>query len=296
MLSNFILIKDTENLRNFQVDHYLHISSFGDAKFWNMRSADYTVAFKSIQHLPPGELEPKQRSNLANRILRILLLANMSYLAQTRDHLDMLTKLISTPNKLMDILSKSSDVLPKDSTQASEAALITLARGIDGLTKWSIENVGTVEVMKQLTRSVMRYVGSESVLQTLTCVRYLTSTLDQQSSIDYVQVLYENLAALLESKYKNKESCTCAFSAVVEVSLTSFSQIRAKFPESLKHVLGTLDISRHYHLEIILRFLENISADQLVEPENRHFCGVNLESMIGYADLLVIHPRLHESW
>lgn len=167
MLFTFVLIKDTENLRNFQVDRYLNISNFGDAKFWNLRSADYTVAFQSIEYLLPDELEPEQRSNLANRILRILILVNMPSLAQT-SHLAVLTKLISIPIKSMSILTKSSEILPKDSKQASEVALITLARGIDELTKWSVENVETVEVVKRLTRSVMRFVGSNSVLQTLT--------------------------------------------------------------------------------------------------------------------------------
>lgn len=111
-----------------------------------------------------------------------------------------------------------------------------------------------------------------------------------------MQVLFEELAALLESKYKNNESFTSAFSAVVELSLNSLSQNRAKFPASLKQALGTLDVSRHYHLEIILKSVERLGADQLAEPENRHLCGVNLDSMVGYADLLMIHPRLHESW
>ena len=124
---------------------------------------------------------------------------------------------------------------------------------------------------------------------------YLFSTLDQTTSIAYLESLYTYLARLLEHKYKENESCTPAVSAVIGISLNSCSENRERLPEFLKQHLGTLDELRQYHLEIILRSLDNVSLADMVEPERRHYYGIHLECMVGYSDLLMIHPRLGES-
>lgn len=123
-------------------------------------------------------------------------------------------------------------------------------------------------------------------------ISYLFSTLDQKSSIQYLQSLYAQMAYSLENYYKNNITCTVAFSALFEVSLSHFSRHRDDLPKSLK--LVGLDTTRQYHLEIILKCLGGLDETNFNEVERRHSCGVNLECLAGYSDLLAIHPNLQD--
>ena len=123
---------------------------------------------------------------------------------------------------------------------------------------------------------------------------YLFSTLDQKSSLQYLQDFYERMTYALENHYKNDTTCTIAFSATFEASLNHFSGHRADLPDSLKPVLARLDTTRQYHLESILKWFDGFNGTVLSQPEHRHSCGVNLECLAQYSDLLAIHPNLQE--
>ncbi len=131
--------------------------------------------------------------------------------------------------------------------------------------------------------------SSESLTLVLS---YLFSTLDQKSSIQYLQTFYVQIAHSLENHYKNDVTCTIAFSALFEVSLNYIFCHRGDLPDSLKPV--GLDSTRQYHLESILKCLNALDGTRLKVPESRHSCGVNLECLDGYCDLLAIHPNLQE--
>ena len=133
-------------------------SDFGEPKYWDIGAADYVVALRSIQETSANVFDRGQRSKLANRVLRILLLANMSTLGRTTEHLTLLAKLIQMPNKSINILNNESEVATKGfGKRKDEAALISLARGIDGVVGWSVDNVQSVRALRQLTHSVMRH-------------------------------------------------------------------------------------------------------------------------------------------
>ena len=133
-------------------------SYFNEPKYWDVGAADYVVSLQSIQVTPTSEFDRGQRSRLANRVLRILLLANMSKLTRTTDHLILLAKLIQMPNKSINILTNEIENPGKASAQPKdEIVLIGLARGIDGVVGWSEDNVHSVRALKQLARSVTRY-------------------------------------------------------------------------------------------------------------------------------------------
>ena len=100
------------------------------------------------------------------------------------------------------------------------------------------------------------------------------------------------MARSLENHYKNDIACTTAFAALFEMSLTHFSRHRDELPDSLKP--AGLDTTRQYHLQSILNCLDGLDETSLTEPERRHSCGVNLECLAGYSDLLAIHPNLRE--
>ena len=121
---------------------------------------------------------------------------------------------------------------------------------------------------------------------------YLFSTLDQKSSIQYLQTFYVQMAHSLGNHYKNDVTCTIAVSALFEVSLNYIFRHRDDLPDSLKPV--GLDSTRQYHLESILKCLNALDGTSLNVPECRHSCGVNLECLDGYCDLLAIHPNLQE--
>ena len=122
----------------------------------------------------------------------------------------------------------------------------------------------------------------------------LFSTLNRKSSIEYLEDFYSQLARLLEQKWTDSGICTTTVSAVIETSLNYFSKHRTEFPEPLRPLLDTLDTTRQYHLEIIMWSILNVEITQLVSPEKRHRCGVCLDTLVGYSDLLMIHPRLSE--
>ena len=100
------------------------------------------------------------------------------------------------------------------------------------------------------------------------------------------------MAHSLEHHYKNGTPCTIAFSTLFEVSLNQFSHRRDDLPDSVKPV--GLDTTRQYHLESILRSFDGLNGASLNVPERRHSCGVSLECLAGYSDLLAIHPNLQE--
>ena len=152
-------------LRTFQVDRFLIASNFDEPKYFDVGAADYLVAFRSVQATSINAFDRGQRSKLANRVLRILLLANMSNLARTTDHLVLLVKLIQVPNKSFNILTNENEMPRKTSAQPKdEMALISLARGIDGVISWSEDNAHSVKALRQLAHAVMEYDPEMTIL------------------------------------------------------------------------------------------------------------------------------------
>ena len=125
-----------------------------------------------------------------------------------------------------------------------------------------------------------------------TILSYLFSTLDQKSSIQYLQAFYGQMAHSLEHHYKNDSTCTIALSALFEVSLNQLSHHRDELPDSVKQ--EDLDTTRQYHLECILKDLNNLNEPKFNDPERRHSYGVDLDCLAGYSDLLAIHPNLRD--
>ena len=74
--------------------------------------------------------------------------------------------------------------------------------------------------------------------------------------------------------------------------MNQFSNRRDNLPDSVNPV--ALDTTRQYHLESILRSLDDLNVASLNVPERRHGCGVSLECLAGYSDLLAIHPNLQD--
>ena len=98
------------------------------------------------------------------------------------------------------------------------------------------------------------------------------------------------MAQSLEYHYKHDSSCTIALSALFEVSLNQFFHNRDDLPDPVKP--AGLDITRQYHLDSILKSLDGLNETSLSISERRHNCGVMLECLAGYSDLLTIHPNL----
>lgn len=232
---------------------------------------------------------------IANRILRILLYAKTPSLAVIADHLTMLAKLLTMPNKSMDILANTKEVSKNGNAQINEeAALVRLAYGIDGVIHWTTDTVNSVDALRTVTRSVMRYLPKRlnTAVSSLTVRSYLFSTFEQQSSLDYLQTFYGQIFKLLEQNNEDETNCTAALSALIDEALGAYSRNRNELPKNLDEIRQTLDTARLYHLETILD-LDNRQVFSLVQtPDQRHFSGVNLECLAGYSDLLGIHPNL----
>lgn len=145
-------------LRNFLIDRYLEVSSFHDPKCWDFNTAfDYTVAFEAIRTFPVEEIHREHRSDIANRVSRIILHNKVPNLAMMTEHLSLLAAMTTIPNKFMHILTDTSDDGESRLGQhGGDFALITLARCIDDYVHWSVERIGSVAALIRLARSVMR--------------------------------------------------------------------------------------------------------------------------------------------
>ena len=89
----------------------------------------------------------------------------MSELARTTDHLILMAKLIQMPNKSIKILTNENEIPRKGLEKPdAEIALISLARGIDGVVGWSEDTLHSVRALGQLARLVMRYGLKSNVL------------------------------------------------------------------------------------------------------------------------------------
>ena len=136
----------------------------------------------------------------------------------------------------------------------------------------------------------------------LTQSSYLFATLDHKSSTEYLQVIYDRLAEVLQLGYGEKRDLSSCLTAMAKELLNAFAKRRDHFSNSLAPILRTLDATRLYHLETILRQLgknprqwESQGAYSLIAPHQRHRLGVNLECLAGYSELLCIHPGLRKS-
>lgn len=147
-----------ECLHNFLIDRYLKVSSFQDPRCWDFSTAfDYAVAFDGIQTVPIRAIDRRQRGDIANHILRILLQTKIPTLAIVTDHLSLLADIVGTPNKSMHILTNTIDYEKSRLSQSySDLALLKLARRIDGFIPWSVECDDSVAALRRLIRSVMR--------------------------------------------------------------------------------------------------------------------------------------------
>ena len=103
-------------------------------------------------------------------------------------------------------------------------------------------------------------------------------------------MFYGQISHSLEVHHKNDTTCTIALSALFEQSLNQFSRHREELGDFLKPV--ELDTTRQYHLESILKSFDGLDGTSLNEAGCRHSCGVSLECLVGYSDLLAIHPNL----
>ena len=124
------------------------------------------------------------------------------------------------------------------------------------------------------------------------------STLDREESINYLRALYGSLAAQLESGYGVKTNSS-AFSVVTCVTLAAFHEHLDSFPKIFRDHTFPLQTTRQYHLESLLlrvRRILNIPHDSLIKckewAKSHHDLGIDLACMVGYIDLLRIHPDL----
>lgn len=95
---------------------------------------------------------------------------------------------------------------------------------------------------------------------------------------------------LLEGTHDNKNNCSTALAAVIDISLDAYSKHRDNVGDSLGILTETLKTTRLYHLESLLHNLEEISVTGA--SDQKHRLGVILECLASYADLLSDHPNL----
>lgn len=137
---------------------YLEVGSYDDAKFWDIKAADYALAFQSLNTIAVNDLREDQRALIANNILRILTTAIEVSVSTMTAHLVMLQKLISKPSGRMYLLSNLEPSV-KDNTKPKHSHhfnLLQIARKIDDKFLWSADNVECVETLGMLADSVLK--------------------------------------------------------------------------------------------------------------------------------------------
>ena len=128
--------------------------------------------------------------------------------------------------------------------------------------------------------------------------RHLISTLDRESSIKYLQALYNQLAMTLEQRH-NKKPSGSSFSVVAKVSLTALHDHRNRLSGVLSNELSTLQATRLIHLENLLLRMGQIMEIpgffhfvKRSKMKDQHNLGIDLTCMVNYVDLIRIHPDL----
>lgn len=131
--------------------------------------------------------------------------------------------------------------------------------------------------------------------QILMIESYLFSTLDQQNSIRIIKAFYCRIVKILEQEFENQHEYTPALSAIIEVSLNTFYEHRSILSGCLDDKGQSLDLSRQYHLEVMLRPFRNPPYTNIQDRDRRYHFGYSLELLAKYVDLLGIHPDLPHS-
>ena len=148
----------SECMNAFQIRTYLKASQFQDPKHWDIKSADYDLAFESLNTVSINDLSSGKRKVVANRVLCILTTSSMGSIACMTAHLVALQKLIKHPSKSMCILSNLSipckdELAPKP---RGRVALLEIAGRIDEGLAWSVETIDCIDVFEKLAQAVIK--------------------------------------------------------------------------------------------------------------------------------------------
>ena len=128
--------------------------------------------------------------------------------------------------------------------------------------------------------------------------RYLISTsVEQQDSLQHLRVLYDEVVRMLESHFNNKSSCPVAFSVAAAVILNLFHDNEHQVSAILNLDTSDLQRPRQYHLEVLLRAAKSLlqkvgSLAFYQQEEPSHKMLQILNDMCPYADLIRLHPNL----
>lgn len=154
----------TANLTSFQAAQYLNLLGSKDPRYWDINTVQYSFAFETIQRIPSSAFTKTHRTEIANKILRIILHKKALDLPRMTENIIFLIRLLEHPNSKMAILNNPSGLSREDSTEAEirheestfEPALIVLADKI-GNQAWSVDHVGCTSALRLLTQLVTRY-------------------------------------------------------------------------------------------------------------------------------------------
>ena len=147
-----------ECLRAFLTTRYISTSQFNDASCWNIRAADYTLAFESINKLRADDLGRNERASVSNSVLNILAHAAIPERCYVVSHISLQEKMINQPSKLMCLLNNRE--LPSGSVGAPKyrerSALLEIVQKIDNFESTPSGELVWANPLRRLCRSVVR--------------------------------------------------------------------------------------------------------------------------------------------
>ncbi|KAG8526655.1 uncharacterized protein KY384_008084 [Bacidia gigantensis] len=193
-------------VRDLQISRYLKASQFEDPKFFNIGSADHALAFESLHFIPVEELSAGQRTILADCVLRTLLSGRTTTSEDISDHLNMLCKLISKPEKRMCILRNLEPATNADPAPSNEPVLTRLAKLTRPASRLHQSKATCLDAFNRLVRRVMKY---------------LTSTIHRKESVDVL------------TEYLQWISSEPQYFARIDLTYTSFTVIGGELFKAL---------------------------------------------------------------
>ena len=147
-----------ECLRAFLTTQYSSTSQFNDASCWNIRAADYTLAFEAINTLQAYDFGRNERASVSNSVLNILAHAAIPEQFYIVSHLCLQEKMISQPSKLMCLLNNLE--LPSSSVGAPKyrerSALLEIVQKIDSRKSAPSSALVWAIPLRRLCRSVVK--------------------------------------------------------------------------------------------------------------------------------------------
>ncbi|KAL8950346.1 MAG: hypothetical protein Q9222_003616 [Ikaeria aurantiellina] len=273
LLSSRMLEESTaiaKTFRIFQVDTLFQGNNIGTTSAAIEDKTDYALAFQSVHQTPMNTFDRRQRSQICNQVLDILVHDRSLEPQLVTDHLKLLINIIAYPAKGMNILQskgqRAGEPSPSKDEQV-EPVLFKIAASLDDRNLISSSETEICALQKLLASIVLEY-DYVFLIQPgiLTCNNsyYLSKNNEKQSTTflkSYHKYLYRQVGTMNFTRAPFTAS-------LIAASLSFYHANFSKFPEEMQS-----DLQQLYHLDqssiqSLSEFIQDVGLPVLTNTES----------------------------